>query len=286
MGYVEPLGRSTRVLTYLLVVAVLVALGAAGFLVWRTNELTASVEENQSEAMKIRKGLRKLRKSVVADLRTLGAATGRLDELATETSERVGAIEESTVRIPDLVAKVEGSVVTVYAGNSQGSGFALEVPEAPSGYSTAIITAHHVVEEAERLGEPVYIGQGTDQFEAELWDSDVEYDLALLYSTADIPPLVRASDMEHEPEEGETVIALGSPFGLEGSTTEGIVSRVTQDEIVTDANINSGNSGGPLLNRFGEVLGVNVARIDPTVGDAGFAVKIDRVCLGILDCES
>jgi S1-C subfamily serine protease len=65
-----------------------------------------------------------------------------------------------------------------------------------------------------------------------------------------------------------------------------VSNTADQDTILHQATINSGNSGGPLLNRFGEVLGVNVQRIKPELGDGAIAVKIERACLVILDCSS
>ncbi|NBB86192.1 MAG: PDZ domain-containing protein [Bacteroidetes bacterium] len=165
-----------------------------------------------------------------------------------------------------------------------GSGFVISA----DGY---IVTNEHVVGNATQIEVQFPDGRA---MEAELVGSDYASDLALLKVTPDAPlaPLAFAEDAAPIP--GEWVIALGNPFGLfeaaEPTVTVGVVSavgrslqtgrqgRLYRDMIQTDAAINRGNSGGPLVNADGEVIGVNTAIIGPAGGNVGigFAVPSDR----------
>ncbi len=166
---------------------------------------------------------------------------------------------------------------------SMGSGFVIS----SDGY---IVTNEHVVSNARDI--EVYFPDG-DTYPAELVGSDRLTDLALLKIDAeDLAHLM--FDTDSEPIPGEWVIALGNPFGLfeaaEPSVTVGVVSatnrnlqsqrdgRLYRNMIQTDAAINRGNSGGPLVNALGEVIGVNTAIYSDSGGSVGigFAVPAPR----------
>ena len=149
-----------------------------------------------------------------------------------------------------------------------------------------VVTNEHVVRRATNIKLSLHTGE---TFEAELLAADPEEDLALLRAKSDRPfkaiPMGVSSDLML----GETVIALGNPFGFENSVTTGIVSAVNRevkigsgrDEvqyrglIQTSALINPGNSGGPLVNVLGELIGINTAVVNQAQG-IGFAIAIDR----------
>ncbi|MBN2321948.1 MAG: DegQ family serine endoprotease [Acidobacteria bacterium] len=153
-----------------------------------------------------------------------------------------------------------------------GSGFIIDV----DGH---IITNNHVVEGAERI--TVKLANG-EEYEADVVGRDPKTDLALLKidGAGDLHAL-NLGDSE-DLKVGSWVVAVGSPFGLEQTVTQGIVSgkgRVIgsgpyDDFIQTDASINPGNSGGPLINMNGEVVGINTA-IYPSGQGIGFAIPID-----------
>ncbi len=147
-----------------------------------------------------------------------------------------------------------------------------------------IVTNHHVIDGADTV--EVRLSDGRT-FEAQVVGSDPMTDVALLQIEAGTDlPTVEFGDSDAL-RVGEAVIAMGSPFGLGGTVTSGIVSALSRDInsgpfdefIQTDAAINRGNSGGPLFNEDGEVIGVNTAIFSPAGGSVGigFAVPSDLV---------
>jgi len=152
-------------------------------------------------------------------------------------------------------------------GSSLGSGFIID----PSGY---IVTNHHVVAEADEV--EVVLSDGTS-LDATVVGSDRDTDLALLkVETETELPATTWGDSE-QTRIGDWVVAIGNPFGLGGTVTAGIVSARQRDInagrydnfIQTDAAINKGNSGGPMFNLDGEVVGVNTAIFSPSGGSVG-----------------
>ncbi len=163
-----------------------------------------------------------------------------------------------------------------YTSQSLGSGFVWSD-------DGIIVTNNHVVEGASRI--TVNFQDGA-QLPAKLIGVDPDSDLAVLRIDAShlIPaPIGTSSDLLI----GETVVAVGNPFGLSGTVTTGVVSalgrsvpskeqgRTFTDFIQTDASINPGNSGGPLLNIEGKVIGINTAIYAQAQG-IGFAIPVDR----------
>ena len=161
--------------------------------------------------------------------------------------------------------------------NSLGSGFIID----PEGL---VVTNSHVIAESDEIN--VVFGDGS-KLKAEIIGRDQKTDLALLRIKPDRPlKSVKFGDSD-KLRIGEWVIAIGNPFGLGGSVSAGIVSARNRDinsgpydsYIQTDAAINRGNSGGPLFNLDGEVIGVNTAIISPSGGSIGigFAVPSKNV---------
>ncbi len=156
--------------------------------------------------------------------------------------------------------------------SSLGSGFIIS----PDGY---IVTNHHVIENADVVR--VNLGGKNTQdklIDAEVIGTDPETDLALLKIKAENLPHLVFGD-SNSLEVGEWVVAIGSPLGLDHTVTAGIVSAKGRniqsgsydDFLQTDASINRGNSGGPLLNMKGEVVGINAAIAQRAQG-IGFAI--------------
>ncbi len=187
--------------------------------------------------------------------------------------------------VQEAVAKVGPAVVTVVSVN-QGSGSGVIV--SADGY---VLTNHHVVEGA-RAWQVIYRdGQTVD---AQLIGSDAIADLAVLKVEGAVPGWAELGNSDSL-QPGETVIAIGSPLGdFRNTVTVGVVSALgrsletqtgykMEDLIQTDAAINSGNSGGPLINLAGQVIGLNTlvvrgngAASAPAEG-LGFAIAANTV---------
>ncbi len=163
-----------------------------------------------------------------------------------------------------------------YAVTSLGSG----VIVSPDGY---VLTNAHVVERGARFRVQLLDGR---ELGARVLGVDLSTDLAVLRvdSKEKLPYLAagRSDDLMI----GETVIAIGNPFGLSHTVTTGVVSALHRrvasrdhslfDTIQTDASINPGNSGGPLVNILGQLVGVNTAILGDRNAGIGFAIPIDR----------
>ncbi|MGE0233351.1 MAG: Do family serine endopeptidase [Flavobacteriaceae bacterium] len=159
--------------------------------------------------------------------------------------------------------------------NSLGSGFVID----PQGI---IVTNNHVIADADEI--VVNFNDGT-KLDAELIGRDDKTDVALLRVKPDKPLKAVSFGESAKMRVGDWVLAIGNPFGLGGTVTAGIISAVNRDIssgpydsfIQTDASINRGNSGGPLFNMDGEVVGINTAIISPSGGSIGigFAVPSD-----------
>jgi serine protease Do len=145
-----------------------------------------------------------------------------------------------------------------------------------------ILTNEHVVTQTDKI--TVVLNDGRE-FEADIVGTDPESDLAVLRITTDEHlPSVGMGD-SGDIMIGETVIAIGNPFGFSNTVTTGVVSavnrnirannRIYYDFIQTDASINPGNSGGPLLNINGELIGINTAIYAQAEG-IGFAIPINK----------
>jgi serine protease Do len=157
-------------------------------------------------------------------------------------------------------------------GQSLGSGFVID----PAGF---IVTNNHVIDGAEEIRVVFHDNQ---TLTARLVGRDQRTDLAVLKVESPRPlPAVRFGDSDRA-RVGDWVVAIGNPFGLGGTVTQGIVSARQRDInagpyddfLQTDASINRGNSGGPLFNLAGEVIGVNTAIFSPTGGSVGIGFSI------------
>ncbi|MCA9482599.1 MAG: Do family serine endopeptidase [Nitrospina sp.] len=162
------------------------------------------------------------------------------------------------------------------ARRSLGSGVIIN----PKGY---ILTNEHVIAQAVRIQVTLLDDR---EYEAQLIGADARSDLAVIKIDPEAPlpyvPMGRSDDLMI----GETVIAIGNPFGLHHTVTQGIISalhrtvranrqQVYSDFIQVDASINPGNSGGPLLNINGSLIGINTAIYQDAEG-IGFAIPIDN----------
>lgn len=156
--------------------------------------------------------------------------------------------------------------------SSLGSGFVID----PAG---TVVTNNHVIAEANEI--TVVFNDGTE-LKAEVVGKDAKTDIAVLKVKSDKPlKAVKFGDSD-KIRIGEWVIAIGNPFGFGGSVSAGIVSAKQRNIrsgpydsfIQTDAAINKGNSGGPLFNLDGDVVGINTAIISPSGGSIGIGFSV------------
>jgi serine protease Do len=156
--------------------------------------------------------------------------------------------------------------------NSLGSGFVID----PSGI---VVTNNHVIGDANDIS--VIFPDGT-RLKAEIIGKDSKVDLAVLKVKSDKPLKSVKFGESDRLRPGDWVMAIGNPFGLGGSVTAGIVSARGRNiesgpydnYIQTDTAINKGNSGGPLFNMDGEVIGINTAILSPTGGSVGIGFAV------------
>jgi serine protease Do len=162
-------------------------------------------------------------------------------------------------------------------GGSLGSGFIVSA----DGY---VVTNNHVIAPARNgatVEEITVTLQDRKEYRARLIGRDEASDLALLKIDAGNLPFVRFGDSTRT-RVGDWVVAIGNPFGLGGTVTAGIVSALHRNigsgaydrYIQTDASINQGNSGGPMFDINGNVIGINTALISPTGGNVGIGFAI------------
>jgi S1-C subfamily serine protease len=213
----------------------------------KLNELTTAVRETEAE------------------LTLLGVELGSLDDQLTNLKASVG--EDFSNVIEDVVE----SVVTVRTDVSQGTGFLLT----DNGY---IVTNAHVLVDASYVDIVTY-----DQTEtrAEFIGYDGTFDLALLKIEGNYQS-IELADSDYV-QVGEKVIAIGNPLGLQFSVSQGIVSATQRTGsnglnvyIQTDAALNPGNSGGPLINTDGEVIGINNFKVGESES-LGFALESNSI---------
>lgn len=167
--------------------------------------------------------------------------------------------------------------------SSLGSGFVID------GKEGLVVTNNHVIDGAEEI--IINFADGSKLKVDKVLGKDTKSDLALLKVSPKKPLVDVKFGSSAVLEVGDWVLAIGNPFGLGGSVSVGIISAKSRDinsgpyddYLQTDAAINKGNSGGPLFNMNGEVVGVNTAIISPTGGSIGigFAVPSDTVALVI-----
>jgi len=195
---------------------------------------------------------------------------------------------------PDLentIKQVQESTVLVTCKDSIGTGWAIDLGPVVDDadfqlkvkdnlYPYSVITNHHVIKGCESSPDDVRISNGTQNYISSLFTFDRKNDLAIIATQARITPL----QISPRPSPGWWSMALGSPFGLEKSVTTGNVMNVTSDNyIFSTAPVNPGNSGGPLVNSLGQVMGTNTAFLRG-FQSVNIASDVDLLCRKLVDC--
>lgn len=195
--------------------------------------------------------------------------------------------------IKDIAKKVLPTVVSISVtssnGNGTGSGSVIQSDSSKS----YIVTNNHVIDDAVSSGKVTVEFQDGSEFDATIKGRDIAYDLAVLEIGKGNLPTISIGDSS-KVVIGDLSVAIGSPLGLSGTVTSGIISALNRpviagtlsresyiDAVQTDAAVNPGNSGGPLVNGQGEMVGVNSAIASlgsSSTGNIGlgFAIPINQ----------
>ena len=195
------------------------------------------------------------------------------------------AEDEKALSLQQIYEKVSPSVASISCVNAGGMGTGTGIVMSRDGY---VITNYHVIEDAQQIY--VLLGEN-DQYPAELVGGDETTDLAVLKVEAQDLEAAEFGDSDML-RVGDAVVAIGDPLGtqLRGTMTDGIVSAINRDLnlsgrqmtlIQTNAALNSGNSGGPLINCYGQVVGINTMKMSnyyssSSVEGLGFAIPITQ----------
>ncbi len=185
----------------------------------------------------------------------------------TDLEKQINLLKASQDDFSGVIEDVVRGVVSIRTDRSVGSGFLVD----PRGY---IVTNYHVINGANQVRVSLYDGQ---EFDATVINGDVFMDIAVLKIPGFFDFLEFADSEGVQP--GTKVIAIGNPLGLSFTVTEGIVSAVDREGpngldsyIQTDVTLNPGNSGGPLIDKTGKVVGVNNFKIGGAES-LGFALE-------------
>jgi putative serine protease PepD len=184
---------------------------------------------------------------------------------------------------PSIAASVEQSVVTIEAGDFGGSGWVAHSSAAGSD----IITNFHVVAGAWTAGNATVKVRRQDRtIDGTVVRVDSRDDIAVIHVNERLPALSSAAS---RPALGSTVMAVGSPLGLDGTVTLGIVSGFRSlegsDYIQFSAPISPGNSGGPVIDSHGRVVAVASAKlVGEGVEALSLAIPVQVVCLSLVTC--
>ncbi len=229
--------------------------------------LNQEIEDLKTDTQTKINELSKTSIKIEKELKALGSQIGSIDE-------QIDLLKASTsADFSGIIEKAVKSVVTIRTDFSQGTGFIVD----EEGY---VVTNAHIMEGARAAGIITYDG---NLHQVKLIGKNELMDIILLkIETEGTYEPLELADSNYA-QVGEKVIAIGNPLGLQFSVTEGIVSAVHREGInkikayiQTDAALNPGNSGGPLINKQGKVIGINNFKIGGVEG-LGFALESNYV---------
>ncbi len=240
----------TRLRTSLIIAVALFALGLVALLgSWRSNT-ARQLRRSQNEASQLRADVRRLQQTVDAQ-------------------------EDLIFDAEHVIAEVAPSVVTLFTPSGLGTGF---VVKSEDGVSWIATNFHVVTRRLGGLEREITVAQNGAKWDAGLERWSEESDLAIVRIQATLPALDLAYGGGSEPHVGEWVLAYGSPEGLQGTATAGIISALRLGWVQTDAQINHGNSGGPRVDRDGRVIGITSLGFVSGGSGLGFAVDARKLC--------
>jgi S1-C subfamily serine protease len=213
--------------------------------------------------------------------------------LARQAAPAAADLGRLSARFEEVARRVTGAVVAIEATKpatrggrarpveESGSGVLIKVAGRPGTY---VLTNNHVIQQAAPAQITISMADGRLLKPAQVW-ADPESDIAVLRLETENLPVAALGDSD-QARVGQWVLAVGSPFGLNQTVTHGIISARERgqvslgttirikDFLQTDAAINPGSSGGPLVNLEGEVVGINTAIASPSGSNSGVAFSI------------
>ena len=202
--------------------------------------------------------------------------------------------------LEQMILITKQSLVTLTCGEGLGSGWVYEIDwsnvvdseakEILNQYKSAVISNHHVIEECiddADLPKSAILGATGLTRDFYIWTWDKENDLALVLIDAELKPLQVSVE---SPKAGWWTLAIGSPWELNSSVSVGnLVSAdqsITNFDLITTSLLNPGNSGGPLLDSRGAVIGTNTWSVnDQDLGFYNIATSVNAMCEEILECN-
>jgi S1-C subfamily serine protease len=245
--------------TWLLIVVALLAIALVPvFGIWGSNA-TRQLRRSQNEASELRADVKRLQQTVDAQ-------------------------EDLIFDAEHVIGEVAPSVVTLFTSTGLGTGF---VVRSEDGVSWVATNLHVVSRRAGGIEREIVVKQSGSKWDAGVERWSEESDLAILRIQATLPALDLAYGPGSEPHVGDWVLAYGSPQGLQGTATVGIISALRPGWVQTDAQINQGNSGGPLVDRDGRVIGITSLGFVSGGSGLGFAVDARKLCplvAGVTGC--
>jgi serine protease Do len=193
----------------------------------------------------------------------------------TRLQQTVDAQEDLIFDAEHVIGEVAPSVVTLFTSNGLGTGF---VVKSEDGVSWVATNLHVVSRRVGGIEREIVVKQSGSEWDAGVERWSKESDLAILRIQATLPALELAYGPGSEPHVGDWVLAYGSPQGLQGTATVGIISALRPGWVQTDAQVNQGNSGGPLVDRDGRVIGITSLGFVSGGSGLGFAVDARELC--------
>lgn len=265
-----PPAPKKRVLPAILVCVLVVAVGSAVAIgVMARRDAQASQDE-----------VRRLREALAATSSDAKKQAAASLSATRDLSVRIGTLEARAHNTADpaVIAKsAQPSVFTIEAGDALGSAWVAS----SSGSHSLLVTNFHVIADEHVNGRSaVRLRRGDRTYDATITSTSAVDDLALISVPERLPKLpIKAA----EPQPGDSVVVIGSPLGLGGTVSTGIVSALRTEDGVRylqfTAPISPGNSGGPVLDRTGKVVGVSVAKIFAEGAEGlSFAIPARRIC--------
>jgi serine protease Do len=218
--------------------------------------------------------------SATHELRRRERDTSQLRAELRRLQETIDAQVDRGIDAGQVIGEIAPSVVTVFTPVALGTGFVIKSEEGASWVATNL----HVVSRGNGwIVHDITVQQDGLKWPAALERWSEEDDLAILRIETTLPTLTLAYGGESEPQVGDWVLAYGSPEGLQGTATVGIISALRPGWIQTDAQINHGNSGGPLVDRSGKVLGITSVGFVGGGSGLGFAIDARKLCRLVAD---